>query len=829
LKAPPEKLGSFYLGGKYDLDKNSLVDEPINYDARDLTTHAVCFGMTGSGKTGLCVCLLEEAALDRVPAILIDPKGDLTNLLLQFPELKPEDFLPWVNVDDARRKGLSLQDYSVSIADSWRKGLGDWGISTERIKALKDSVDYTIFTPGSEAGVPISIMSSLASPHLDFKIDGEAARDMIRGVVAALLDILEAKVDPLRSAEGILLTNIFEYYWSKDEDLTLEKLINAVQKPPFQKLGVFDIEAFYPEKRRFDLAMSMNTLIASPSFSGWLIGEPLDVDKLLYNSAGNPRHSIFYLAHLSDSERMFFVTLLLESVITWMRKQQGTTSLRALLYFDEVFGFMPPVAEPSSKKPLMTLLKQARAFGLGLTLVTQNPVDIDYKGLTNAGTWFIGKLQAERDKQKVVEGLKGAISESGGTSEADYDLLITKLSNRVFLMHDINQGRPIIMYSRWAMSYLRGPLTKPQISTLMKGKQVERKIPLPEKQFTALTTEELSENKPSIDPNIMQVILKDSIENEEAVRRVFEGGYPPRDYQATLIYEPRLLAKASVEYYNAGLGIDNRTKNLYLLNLNEETGGGWDSSEKFSENDLKFMPESVLQLKKPALYKPIPSQINRPDKIQRYNRALVEYLLQNSRFKILAHKKLGVTQKTDETERDYLIRLRDTAREHRDSEVTKLQEIYEEKLDKIDNKIRTLERELADDRKELDARKREEYLGIGETVLGFFIGRKRTSVATTTSRRMRMAEKAKNDVEETQSTIDDLKEETQKLETELKDETQKITSRWDNIINETIESEVKPTRNNIKTDLIALAWTPTWRVTWNDDGVTKYKVVTAYK
>ena len=428
MNLPPERLGSFYLGAKYDLNTGKVTEEPINYDARDLTTHAICLGMTGSGKTGLCICLLEEAALDKVPAIIIDPKGDITNLLLQFPNLNPKDFEPWINADDARRKGLSISDYAVSVADTWRKGLADWGINPERIAQLKNSVEYTIFTPGSEAGVPVSILSSLASPNLNFKLDGEAAREKIGGLVSALIDLMGLKVDYVRSPEAIMLANIFEYYWSRNEDLSLEKLIMVIQKPPFSKLGVFELDTFYPVKDRFQLAMALNTLIASPSFESWLKGESLDVDKLLYNAEGKPRHSIFYLAHLSDSERMFIVTLLLESIVTWVRRQQGTTSLRAILYFDEVFGFMPPVAEPSSKKPLMTLLKQARAFGLGVTLVTQNPVDIDYKGLTNTGTWLIGKLQAERDKEKVIEGLRGAISGSGTGVEADYDCLINKLS-----------------------------------------------------------------------------------------------------------------------------------------------------------------------------------------------------------------------------------------------------------------------------------------------------------------------------------------------------------------------------------------------------------------
>ena len=420
MQAPPEQLGSFYLGAVYDLENGKRTETPVNYDARDLVTHAVCVGMTGSGKTGLCIGLLEEAAIDKAPALLIDPIGDITNLLLQFPELRPEDFEPWINADDARRKDKTVEEFAASTAETWRNGLADWGITGERMKLLAEQTQYTIFTPGSEMGTPLNIMGSLAAPKLDWATESEAIRERIGGTVAELLGLAGVSADPGRSREGILLANIFEHFWQQGENLDLEKLIAAITNPPVKKMGAFEVDVFFPPKDRFNLAMSFNTLLASPKFQSWLMGEPLDVDKLFYTAEGKPRHSIIYIAHLSDSERMFIVTLLLENLITWMRKQSGTTSLRALLYFDEVFGYFPPTAEPSSKRPLLTLLKQGRAFGLGVVLVTQNPVDIDYKGLTNAGTWFIGKLQAERDKERVLAGLKGALTEAGKSDATDF-------------------------------------------------------------------------------------------------------------------------------------------------------------------------------------------------------------------------------------------------------------------------------------------------------------------------------------------------------------------------------------------------------------------------
>jgi hypothetical protein len=353
-----EKLGSFYLGKEYDLTAGELQDRLVMYDARDLTTHAVCVGMTGSGKTGLCIDILEEAAIDHVPAIIIDPKGDITNLLLTFPELRPEDFQSWVNVDDARRKNLTVEEFSAHQAELWRTGLARWGQNGERIRLLKDSADFVIYTPGSEAGLPVSVLHSFAAPSLSWDTDIELLREQIQGIVSALLGLIGIKADPVRSREHILLSTLFEHYWRRGEDLDLAKLILSIQNPPVRKLGVFDIDTFFPTKDRMDLAMEMNSIIAAPSFQSWLKGQPLDVTRFLSTEEGIPRHSIFSIAHLSDAERMFFVTILLNQIITWMRRQPGTTSLRALLYMDEIFGFFPPVAAPPSKKPMLTLLKQ---------------------------------------------------------------------------------------------------------------------------------------------------------------------------------------------------------------------------------------------------------------------------------------------------------------------------------------------------------------------------------------------------------------------------------------------------------------------------------------
>ncbi|MBC7813391.1 MAG: DUF87 domain-containing protein [Burkholderiales bacterium] len=464
---------TFYLGKRYDPESHRLTDDVVYYDSRDLTTHAVVVGMTGSGKTGLCITLLEEAILDNIPAIVIDPKGDITNLLLSFPDLRPEDFQQWVNVDDARRAGLDVPAYAADVAQTWRTGLQNWGIVPDRLRWLSRAAKYSIFTPGSDSGLPISILASLRSPREGWVGNEEANREKINGVVTALLALIGKNVEPVKDREHVIVANIFEYAWQRGIDLTLQDIILQVQKPPFDKLGVFPIDEYMPEKARFKLAMELNSIIAAPSFQSWLQGEPMDIPNLLYQPDGRARVSIFYIAHLSEAERLFIITLLLENMLGWMRTLSGTTSLRALLYIDEMFGYFPPYPKnPPTKLPLMRLLKQARAFGVGLILATQNPGDLDYKGLSNAGTWFIGRLQSEQDRARVMTGLESLVSADNNLNLKQVERLIADIEPRVFLMNNIHdQGGPILVHSRWAMSYLRGPLTRQQVQILMQAQR----------------------------------------------------------------------------------------------------------------------------------------------------------------------------------------------------------------------------------------------------------------------------------------------------------------------------------------------------------------------
>ncbi len=843
---PFEKVGVFYLGQEYDLAAGSRRNELVMYDARDLTTHAVVVGMTGSGKTGLCIDILEEAAIDHVPAIIIDPKGDITNLLLTFPDLRPEDFQPWINIDDARRKEMTPEEYAQFIAAMWRKGLATWGEGPSRIRMLKESAEFRIFTPGSDAGLPVSILSSLNAPSLDWNEHKEILREQIQGTVSALLGLVKLDADPLRSREHILLSNIFEYYWQRGDDLDMAKLIMAIQNPPVKKLGVFDVDTFYPQKERFQLAMDLNAIMAAPSFQSWLEGEPLQIDALLYNENGKPRHSIFYIAHLSDSERMFFVTLLLEQLVTWMRQQKGTTSLRALMYMDEVYGFFPPVSEPPSKKPLLTLLKQARAYGLGLILTTQNPADLDYKGLTNAGTWFIGKLQAERDKERMLAGLESIADEQGAFNQRQLSKIISSLDSRVFLLHNVHEDEPVIFQTRWAMSYLRGPLSREQIAKLMApfkekspagtldvdNTDTQEPSPLVRQVSEASEREAVllgySQQPPTLPPDIPQVYLPVKmsaqralavLEKEEA-RRIKPGSMH-------LVYEPGLYLAGSVAYVDRRRHVNELEevrKLLYANDLGKIVN--WDYADDIS---IEFSELADEPARTSALFAEIPRELSTARKLKRLTKDFSDYLYQTKRLSLLWNPTLKMYSRPGESEREFRIRLAQAAKERRDREVDKLRKRYRSKFERLRTRLQREKMELEEDKAEYEARKQEEMVSGAETLLGMLgiFGRKKSISSAMTKRRM--TAKAKMDVEESIEEIARLERALQALEEELRVEAEAIVAKWEETLDDIQPYFVKPRRVDVTIDLAALVWIPYWEIIYQARGQAISDRIPAWK
>ncbi|MGH8286382.1 MAG: ATP-binding protein, partial [Steroidobacteraceae bacterium] len=662
-----EKLGVFYLGRELDAKSDETSDNPILYDSKDLTTHAVCVGMTGSGKTGLCLALLEEAAIDGIPAICIDPKGDLGNLMLAFPNLASDDFLPWIDPAEAQRKGASVDEYAAQTAASWKKGLADSRQPVDRVKRFRDAVDIAIYTPGSESGFPLSVLRSFAAPPAEQLADTPALRDRVGAVVSGLLGLLGRDTDPLKSREHILLATILSASWKAGRTLHIAGLIAAVQRPPFDKVGAFDLETFYPAKERLELAMAINTLLASPGFSAWMTGEPLDAQRLLFTPDGKPRIAIVSIAHLSDAERMFIVTLLLNEVIAWMRRQSGTSSLRAILYMDEIFGYFPPAANPPSKVPILTLLKQARAFGLGCVLATQNPVDLDYKGLSNAGTWFIGRLQTERDKLRVLDGLEGALSGASSFDRATLEKLMAGLTQRVFLMRNVHDDAPVLFKSRWALSYLRGPLTGLEIARLMGTHKSEARRGHDAPAATIPAAADTAFPRPNVPSDVPEYFL------------------PATSGPESITYRPMIFGAAKLHFVDAKLDLDRWQTLGFVAPLAED-------AEEPVWAEAHGAPELRERLERSpasnASFAPLPGVALRTASYATWGKRLGAHPCERARADVLVCDALKATSAPGESEGDFRARLALKAREQRDAAVDALRKKYTPKFTSLEDRER---------------------------------------------------------------------------------------------------------------------------------------------
>ena len=802
-----EKLGVFYLGRGYDLAAKARTDELVLYDARDLVTHAVCVGMTGSGKTGLCVGLLEEAAIDGVPAIVIDPKGDLANLLLTFPGLAPADFRPWVNEDDARRKGLSPDEFAAKQAELWRTGLAEWGQDGDRIRRLRDAADFSVYTPGSTAGIPVSILKSFAAPRAEVIEDGEQFRERVGTTATSLLGLMGVEADPIQSREHILLSTILAEAWRAGRDLDLAQLIAQIQSPPVQRVGVMELESFFPAKDRFALAMRLNNLLAAPGFAAWLEGAPLDVGQLLWNAAGKPRVAIFSVAHLGDAERMFFVSLLLTAVLAWTRQQPGTTSLRAILYMDEVFGYLPPSANPPSKPPLLALLKQARAFGVGVVLATQNPVDLDYKALSNAGTWFVGRLQTDRDKQRLLDGLEGAAAGGGRFDRAKMERTLAGLGQRVFLMNNVHEDAPIVFETRWAMSYLRGPLTRAQIKQLMDGRSGADHAPAPASPpptlappgtstppaMSAATPAPAATARPVLDPQVPQGFLP--------VRS-------PRPDGAALAYVPMLYGSGTVYYADVKHDVDLEEPFRLLAPIGEGVAAvDWSAATPVAVADLQREPPAGSD----ARFLPVPAAATRPASYAAWGKRLADAVYRDRTLTLWRHPTLKLTSRPGEDERLFRIRLQQAAHERRDQDLDKLRKKYAPKLASLQDRVRRAEQAESREREQASASKWNTAISVGATVLGAVLGRRSVGRATTAARGASRSYKEQQDVARAAETVAAVRGQLEALQREFDADAADLSRAADARGAELEQVAVRPKKSNVTVTAVALAWAPHWQ------------------
>ena len=796
LPAAIEGLGVFYLGQKVDAAGGVATAEPVLVDAKRFTTHAVCVGMTGSGKTGLLIGLIEEAALDGIPTLVIDPKGDLANVLLSFPNLAAADFLPWLEPEAAKRDGITLEELADRTAQKWAAGLAASGQSGDRIRRLHEAADMAVYTPGSRTGRPLAMLGSLDPPPAAAEDDPELRRERIESVVSAILALVGIDGEPGKSREHVLLSAIIDTLWKSGQKVDFGALVRAIPAPPLERIGFLDLENFFPAGERFQLASRLNTVAAAPGFEAWLEGEPLDVGRLLWTPSGKPRVAVVSIAHLADAQRMAFVTLLAGATVSWMRSQGGTSSLKALFLMDEVFGYVPPTANPPSKTPILTLMKQARAYGLGVVLATQNPVDLDYKGLSNAGLWFLGRLQTARDKARVLDGLEGAAATAGGSFDRSrLDKLLSGLEQRRFLMHSVHGDEETLFQTRWTMAYLRGPLLREEIRRLTAARTdgVAGQEP---RHAVAADTPSLGMAggpRPILPPGVREVFLppQGSVGADEAVH-----------------YRPMILGRARVRYAKPTARIEVDRELVCLAPAGDAVGeSAWEVATQFAE-----APE-VEPAPRTGSFASLPATLAGPRGYASLATSLKNYLGRTSRLTAWAAPAIDAVSGPGESEGEFRTRITQRVREWRDAQLDKVREKQATKLaslvDRIDRARQKVEREKA----EAKNQSLQTYVSIGSAVLAALLGRKKASAtnigrAATSMRSASRAARQQADVAHAEESLATLEDKRLQLEDEIEKELERIREEAspERIALEEIEIPAKKT--DIAVEDVVLAWVP---------------------
>jgi hypothetical protein len=787
--------GSLWLGTEVDPKTGEPGTNRLVVGSSDLTTHGVIVGMTGSGKTGLGIVLLEEALLAGIPVLAIDPKGDLGNLALVFPDLAPESFRPWVNEAEAAAEGVTVDDYARRTATVWREGLESYGIAGDRLQALRDAADVTIYTPGSRAGVPLDVVGSLAAPALSWETEAEVLRDEIEGTVTGLLALVGVQADPLASREHVLLSNLVEHAWRAGQSLDLGTLIGWIATPPIRKLGVFDVDQFFPPKDRTELAFRLNALVASPTFAEWSAGAPLDVQSLLFTPEGKARAAVVYLAHLSDEERQFVVTLLLSRLVTWMRAQPGTPDLRVLTYMDEVFGYVPPTASPPAKKPILTILKQGRAFGCGLVLSTQNPVDLDYKAMSNAGTWLVGRLQTENDKARVLEGLRSA---AGGTDVAALDAAIGALQKRRFLLVAAKSDRPRVFGTRWAMSYLRGPLTREQVAALTVEAPSAAPAPAEPAAAPAPVPDGATPVAPPVAPGVAVSYLDTAAPWADAVS-ADPAGTRLRAFVA---------ARVSLRYDDTAAGIDESQEYEALYGpLDDGLDLDAEVTADFDARDFRDAPPTAGAFVLPQ------APVAEASFWKQLERDVRQRLVDRRALELQRNRRLGLFSRPGETPEDFARRCDEAAAAAADAETAKIRDRLEAKRDRLERALAEAQRRIEQLDTDVKTRQANEMIAGAGAVLGALLGGRRSSrsiggALSSAASRRGMSARTSARREAATEKAEDVKDDLAELEQEILDEVAEIDERWQAIAAEVEPLAVRLEASDVRVLETRLVWVP---------------------
>ncbi len=775
-----EKAGLFYLGKDVDIEKFETTSALTLLKNKNFTTHAAIIGMTGSGKTGLGVALLEEAAIDNIPAIVIDPKGDMGNLCLTDATFSAESFLPWVK-EEAESKGEDPLQYAEEKATLWKEGIARWDQTPERVSRY-EKTKKTIYTPGSSAGIPINILGSLDTPPEAIMQESDALNAYLKSTVNGLLALIDAESEGTDSPAYILLAKLLVEAWSKKESVSLEGLIAKIITPPFERIGVLPLETFFPEDKRFALATRFNALIASPSFSAWLQGEALDIQRLMYDEEGNAKIAIFSIAHLNDKERMFFVTMLLNRYIAWMRRQSGTSRLRNILYMDEIYGFFPPTKNPPSKEPMMLLLKQARAFGTGIVLSTQNPVDLDYKGLSNIGTWFVGRLQTTQDIDRVIEGLSGSLE---GIRDKDaIRRILANLPKRTFLLKSAHLPEIRLFETRWVMSYLKGPMSTAEIASLMQT------------QKAAYTRRETPSDGSNTVPG-----LSSSVESSSVVQHIDTSilqFYEP-DIIGEGLYVPYLAAKVAVHFIDQRKQIDMRHEKILYRQIEPSMHTvSWEKSYE-ETTDFESFPTSRPQ---EARFAAVPTCVAGDKGLKKSAAALKNHLYKTEKIELWRCRSPRLESMPGESLADFKVRLRDLLEEKKEAELEVLKERYAKKEARLLERIDKAKERVAKEQSDTTA----SLIQTGIAVLGALFGRPTpTKIGRAVSKGGRIL-KERDQMSRAQQRLAQLQDDLDAMEEAFESHIDTLSEKYD-VERCTIESFfIKPKKSDIDIRICALVW-----------------------
>jgi hypothetical protein len=817
-------MSSLYLGKNVDPANYGLTDSVFQLAPERLVQHAVCVGMTGSGKTGLCVSLLEELAIAGVPVIVLDPKGDMANLALAFTDHRAVDFEPWVDASEAQRTGTTVAALAEKTAARWKKGLADWGVDHERVRRFTGGVDVSILTPGSRSGIPVNVLSALRLPDEGTRSDDEALTELVGGTVSALLGLVGVEADPVDDPGHIVLSTILGGAWQAGEDLDIEALVVRLVDPPFAKVGVFPVDSFMPRKDRMKLAMKLNGIVASPSFATWSEGVALDLDALLAPVDGKTPIRVFYTAHLDDAERMFFFAMLLDRVVAWSRRQPGTSALRALVYFDEVFGYLPPYPQnPPTKKPVLTLMKQARAVGVGTMLVTQNPVDVDYKALSNAATWFVGRLQTAQDRERVLDGLLDA---AGRLDKGLVSRWLENLPARTFVVRDAKEDAPRLIQSRWAMSFLRGPLTRTEVERLGQGRRapaaapvvtpirasssgptpLEARIPAarPPAEPTFDTDDRpLAAQPPPCPEGFAYRWLDPRVVFSARLSDVFGGYAEPRRPDGQVVWRPAVHARLHFRFDEGRDFLTERDEERLFFPLD---GVGLPPASEPEIEPSDFLPGQPSG----GRYEALPAFLDEKRELEALSKRIVEEALRGETDTMYRHTPLRLTSTAGEDRARFEARVAKAVQDKIDERVVKLKQQVDQKVARLEDKRRRLEHDRDRLHAESRAQTATEVVSAAETLFGMFFGSRRTSLSSIASKRQQTM-RANERLGRTDKELADLEREVYELEGQTQDEIDRIRTEEERNLVGIEEIPVRMEKDDARVDAFGIVWVPVTR------------------